>query len=299
MDKVMSNIFVSLSKYNSPVDENYLTEAFVFLLNSLLENDPSACLDILRRLCLNESDYDFRNDENIAISTQETTEHGRPDIKISSPNKLIYIEVKHDSGLGDKQIERYKKALNVSNVETKKVILLTKFGIDFAEGQEKPDKYVRWFEIYNWLSKLKVENEIDKYLIKSFSNFLEVKNMSLQKVTWEYINGVRAFKNLINMIEVAINASNIKIYQRHGRAAMTWMGFYIESNKILCYVEYDNPLVLKLDAYGERKAIFTSMLNLESVHFFSLDKDEQLEKIRQFIKEKYKEAKKVLGEGKN
>lgn len=286
---MVNNIFSSLAKYNSAIDENYLTEGFVFVLNSLLESDRSACLDILRHLCVNENDYDFLPDENIIISTQETTEQGRPDIKIFSPNKIIYIEVKHDSGLGDKQIERYSYALKSSNASIKKVILLTRFAVDFNEEQGKPYKHVRWFQIYNWFSSVRVENPISEYLIKSFLKFLEVKNMSIQKISWEYINGTQAFKNFINMLEVAIQSASLRIYKKS--AGWDWMGFYVENKKEFFGVYYDSPLLLKFEVYDGKKTTSTSILNLEAIHFFSLDKDEQLNQLTQFIKKCNKEQK--------
>ena len=286
---MVNNVFTSLSKYNSAVDENYLTEAFVFVLNSLLESDRFACLDILRNLCVKENDFDFMHDESITISTQETTEQGRPDIKVSSPYKLIYIEVKHDSGLGDKQIQRYNEALKLSKAAIKEVVLLTRFAVDFNEEEEKPYKHIRWFQIYNWLYDLKVENPINEYLIKSFLKFLEVKNMSIQKIPWEYINGTPAFKNFINMLEVSIQAASLKVYKKS--AGWDWMGFYIENKKKFCGIYYDKPLLLKFEVYAEKKTVSTATLNLESIHFFSLDKDEQLNQLTQFIKKCYKEQK--------
>jgi len=66
------------------------------------------------------------------------------------------------------------------------------------------------------------------------------------------------------------------------------MGFYIENKKNFCGVFYDAPLLLKFEIYGEKKTISTLTLNLESIHFFSLDKDEQLVQLTQFIKKCYK-----------
>ena len=96
------NIFSALAKYNSAIDENYLTEAFVFIINSLLEQDLPLGLEILTRLCVKDNEFAFNIDKAISVSTQETTEQGTPGIKVSSPDKLIYIEVKHDSPLGYK-----------------------------------------------------------------------------------------------------------------------------------------------------------------------------------------------------
>ncbi|MBU2221245.1 MAG: PD-(D/E)XK nuclease family protein [Candidatus Omnitrophica bacterium] len=285
---IADDIFSSLAKHNSTIDENYLTEAFVFILNSLLKNNRSQCIKILKYLCINKNDYDFSPKEEIIISTQETTEQGRPDIKISSPNKVIYIEVKHDSGLGYKQLERYRYALRSSNVPIKKVILLTRFAIDFEEDQVKPYRHVRWFQIHNWFAGLRVKDPIDEYLIKSFLKFLEVKNMSIQKISWEYIDGVSAFKNFINMLEVAIKDASLKIHKKSPGWDHT--GFYIENNRKFCGVYHDNNLLLKFEVYSDRKTLYSSGLNLELIHFFCLSKDEQLNQLTQFIKKCDKET---------
>ena len=224
------NIFSALAKYNSATNENYLTEAFVFVIDSLLEKDRDIGLEFLTKLCVRNNDFSFETDEVISVSTQETTEQGRPDIKVSSPNKLIYIEVKHDSPLGYQQLERYKKALDSSPAELRHVILLTRFAVDLEEG-EQPYKHVRWYEIYNWLTsaRTKVKDPISVYLIDSFNSFLEVKQMSLQKVEWEYINGVSALNNLINMIEIAIQGASLPIYGKS--PGWDFKGFYVEDNK--------------------------------------------------------------------
>jgi len=130
------NIFSALAKYNSACDENYLTEAFVFVLNHLLNEDREHGLGILSLLCINGEDFAFDRDESISISTQEVTQYGTPDIKISSPNKLIYVEVKHDSGLERTQIDRYNKALELSNAEIKHVVLLTRFRPILLKNQQ-------------------------------------------------------------------------------------------------------------------------------------------------------------------
>ena len=205
------NIFSALAKYNSARDENYLTEAFVFLINSLFTRERTIGLEILTQLCVKNNEFCFETDEPISISTQEITEQGTPDIKISSPDKLIYIEVKQGSDLGAQQLERYRKALGSSDATIKHVVLLTRFAIDFEEKIERPYKHIRWFEVYNWLanSRTRAKNPVSVYLIDSFNSFLEAKQMSIEKVGWEYINGVPAFNNLINMIEAAIKAADI------------------------------------------------------------------------------------------
>jgi len=304
------NIFSALAKYNSARDENYLTEAFVFLLNSLLLKERTIGLEILTQLCVNNNEFSFDEDKAISISTQETTEQGTPDIKVFSPDKMIYIEVKHDSPLGYKQIERYKKALESSPATIKHVNLLTRFAVDFSEAEERPYKHVRWYEVYNWLSnaRTRVQDPICVYLIDSFNSFLEVKQMSLQKVSWEYINGVPALINLVNMVEVAIQGVGIPFYSSYPRAAgWDFKGFWLEDKKFWCGIHYDNPLVITFEMIDkekfnaklvdtrtyemkEGKERMWFRLPLEDKHFFSLDKDEQLEEIAKFVKTAYAEA---------
>lgn len=63
------NIFSALAKYNSARDENYLTEAFVVVLNSLLLRERSIGLQILTQLCVKNNEFAFDADEYIPIST--------------------------------------------------------------------------------------------------------------------------------------------------------------------------------------------------------------------------------------
>ena len=53
------NIFSSLGKYNSARDEDYFTEAFVFIINTLLDTDRPMAIDILNRLCVNDKEFSF------------------------------------------------------------------------------------------------------------------------------------------------------------------------------------------------------------------------------------------------
>jgi hypothetical protein len=298
------NIFSTLAKYNSARDENYLTEALVFVINSLLLRERNAGIEILTRLCANGDDFSFYANEYISVTTQETTEQGRPDIKVLSPDKLIYIEVKHDSPLGSRQLERYNKALEDSNATVKHVNLLTRFAVDFSKEQEKPYKHVQWWEIYNWLydAGRQIQDPISTYLIDSFKSFLEDKQMSLQKVGWEYTNGMVALINLTNMIQVAIEAASLRVHQKSG--AWDAKGYYINNNKLWCGVAFDNPEVITFEIYDKEKYNRNAIkdciykieedrnciwfiFNLEDVYFFSLDKDRQLQEITNFIKKAY------------
>ena len=307
------NIFSALAKYNSATDENYLTEAFVFLVNSLLQRDHTIGCELLNSLCVNNSDFTFDITEDISVSTQEVTEQGTPDIKISCPDKLIYIEVKHDSPLGYAQISRYKAALESSTATIKHVVLLTRFMIDYENEEERPYKHVRWFEVYNWLdsAQKEVQDPINSYLIDEFKSFLEVKQMSMQKVGWEYTNGIAALNNLINMIEVAIKNTQIQFYPVYPRSAgWEFKGFLLGDKEFWCGIHYDNPSVITFELQDKKrfdksrietpsyklmegKERLWFRLPLEESHFFSLNKDEQLEEITKFVKTAYTQAERM------
>jgi len=307
----MKSIFSTLAKYSKPQDENYLTEAFVFLINSLLANEKFVGIQILNRLCAESGELVFIVDDDIAVSTQYVTDLGIPDIKISSPDKLVYVEVKGYSPVEVTQLKRYKEVLKSSDCGFQKLILLTRYAVNYEEHKGIPDRQVCWFEVYNWLKSLEPQHAVSAYLIDSFNSFLEDKGMSIEKVTSEYIEGMPAFNNLINMIEAAIKSVGIPFYKNYPRAA-AWdsKGFWLENKKYYCGIYYNAPLTLIFKAFNKKdldigkvasptypiREAFASiwfMLQFEDVHLFSLDKDRQLEEITKFIRTAYGEAKQM------
>lgn len=101
------NIFSSLSRYGFRQEENYLTESFVYLLNLLLEKDPTAGGKMLSNLYGDNLDF-IAVGKDVSISTQLTFDDGQPDIAIKvSSEKIILVEVKCDSPLGQDQLVRY------------------------------------------------------------------------------------------------------------------------------------------------------------------------------------------------
>jgi len=308
-----ANIFSTLAKYSPAMDENYLTESFVFIIDTLLCQERPIGIEILNQLCAENNEFLFDIDTDISITTQATTDQGTPDIKISSPGKLIYIEVKDYSPVEPNQLKRYKIGLESSLADIKRLILLTRFPIDSSEHRDIPDKHLCWFEVYNSLAdaKNKAQDPVTIYLIKSFMSFLEVKRMNIEKVGWEYINGVPAFNSLINMIESAIKAVKIPRHKTYPRAS-AWdsKGFWMENKKHWCGIYYNAPTVIIFKAFNKEdldvgrvgkitypvKEALRSIwfqLRLEDIYFFSLDKDRQLEAITKFIEMAYAEAQKM------
>jgi hypothetical protein len=304
----LSNLFKDLSKHLSERHEDFLTNSFVYLLNYLLDNEKPLGIALLNFICVKNSEFVFSEGEEVVITTQKSTSEGTPDIEIKSIDKCIYVEVKHDSGLGIKQIERYRKALENERMAVKKIVLLTKFSLDFEESKEEgvPDKHIRWYQIHRYLEELKPKCEICKFMINQFTDFLEDKQMAIQRVGWEYTNGIRAFFNLVDMIGVAIEELGTKIYSKS--AGWDWRGYYLESKDEFCGIYHSEPDYVYLFIYApnfksqdknfiypfyeEDNGIYFE-LSLEDSHFFSLQKEEQLNVLKKFISACYPEAKKL------
>lgn len=105
-----NNIFSTLSKY-AGAEENFLTEAFVYLINELLRREYEGGKTLIQKLIGKEKNI-FSDYYPISVVTQSTLEEGRPDICIqTSQDKLFFIEVKHDSPLHPGQLEAYYSEL--------------------------------------------------------------------------------------------------------------------------------------------------------------------------------------------
>jgi hypothetical protein len=101
-----NNLLTALHRWASRQDENFITDAFAHLLRHLLADDAAVGRKLLQFL----TDEKFSvgsNNGSIQVKTQVTLAQGRPDIEISSECQLVYVEAKVESGLGDRQLERY------------------------------------------------------------------------------------------------------------------------------------------------------------------------------------------------
>ncbi len=233
-----------------------------------------------------DGEIQFEKTELISISTQVVVDEGRPDIEVRSGSTiLVYIEIKHDSSLGEGQLEYYKKKLDESGVENTALVLLTR---SLASAQETilgRDEYhhVCWYDVHRWLSEIKAK-KIEKaciYLIEEFIRFLEGKQMSLERIGWEYMNGVPSLVALSNLLEVAIleTTPNVNLKRTGGSS---WLGFNLDA-KYFCGVRYAKPLIITYEDNGGNGPTYTHYLDMEKEHFFSLSQAEQLECLVNFI----------------
>lgn len=318
-----NNLLVGLHRYASRQDENFVTEAFAHLIRHLLENEPDAALRILRNLTEGMITATAVQASAVKVTTQVTTVLGRPDIEISTLDALIYVESKVESGLGDRQLERYLEELAKSEVRSKVLVLLSRYPIQIAPSLAHAVLSRRWYQVADWLlTELKsqsIHSSVSRFLVEQFVGFLEERGITMEAVGWEMVSGVRSFRALVAMISEALSALKAP---KIARDPSCWdsCGYYLDDKKFWVGVLYDKPETLSFmtqkihiaanavelagsgrlqqetDSYfpSGRKWINELSLNSEQVYFFARSRASQMLCIEQFLANSMALAQKIL-----
>lgn len=303
----MSNLFSNLYQWLHRQDENFVTETFAFILRRLLESDTTLGNTLVRWLCFPADSPVSLDGQEWGVTLQETVREGRPDIWLRSAKAFLLIEVKKRSGLGKKQLERYRRILDQSGAEIKRLVLLTESPVKIGVNAEKPDYEVRWHKVAEWLRAHPSADPVANFLMRQFTDFLEEQRMAVQKVGKEYLAGVEAFLRLVTMLEKAIHDCGLgfaRSYQQNR------FGFYLDKpvhKAFLVYINYKSPGLLlfrfeevkfdkdKFQALGAGKivggkAFFEFNLAGQTPDFFSLSADDQIKLVTGFIKGSFEKA---------
>jgi len=304
------DLFSTLSRYNgarSP--ENYLTEAFAYVLRELLVRQHGVGIELVNWLCGSDEEFAFAVGEDVSVATQATTEHGRPDMAISAGDQLAYVEVKDRSWLQDGQLAAYATALDTVSASRTRLVLLTRYYTGIPSNISRPVHTVRWFQVHDQLQKADLTDPVAAHLAGEFARYLEARDMAIQRVGGELAAGVVALFDFLVMLDAAIEAAGLKDSKSKVLSAGTnYAGWYIDSPKYWVGIGYDEPLRLwfqeadwpKLDesqlekiAY-ERHRTTTGhlgfVLGLEGriLGFFDQTKEEQLDTLREFLETCYR-----------
>tara|TARA_B100000315_G_scaffold94930_1_gene87230 strand:+ start:55 stop:978 length:924 start_codon:yes stop_codon:yes gene_type:complete len=294
-----NNLLSKLHKYSHRQDENFITESFVHLLVHLIESEPTIGITLLNKLSSNKLRWYKKESKRISILSQIKTDEGIPDIEVQSIDKLMYIEVKVESDFSHNQIKRYKNVLIKSDCDKTHLTVLTRYPYTESSKSAMPDSAFRWHHIVDWLDKLveDIDNDVSHFIINQFVNFLKMKGIAMEKISWELINGLKSFNNLMVMLREAIAAN--KLQKRRG-SGKTWDGFYLDDYWV--GIDYKSPNTIgiytkrpikktqnkqtKLGFIGEDKCWGNELdMEAEKVHFFALSKESQVQCLEKFIKE--------------
>lgn len=234
------NLLTTLNKWAGQ-DENFVTDAFVHLLRHLLTNEPEAATTVLRLLTSGLLVLQPECASQVRISTQVSTNTGRPDIEIRFAGWLIYIEVKVNSPIDESQLTRYLEALRQSGVKNIGLVLLTRFPETISGLENQADFcQTRWCEVADWLQaeQAGMRNSISVYLTKQFVSFLGDRNIAMRQVTSELVPGLTSLRSLLLMVGEALNKCGVKFKQN---AAWDYIGYYCDGSKYWVGVYFDEP----------------------------------------------------------
>ncbi len=246
-----NNLLTVLHKWARRHDENFFTDAFAHLVRHLCHFEPEQATRILAELTDNWLVVSSSEVSNVTIKTQVVTEGDRPDLEIRSHNRLLFVEVKMESELGENQLERYRSLLRRSGFDHTRLVLLTRYSPWIAENEEQPDVSCRWHQVADWLSRGlnngTMHDSVSIHLTKQFVDFLKARNITMEKVGSELPQGLRSLRSLMMMIEDVVTARKLQ-YSRI--AAWDYIGYYLDNKKFFLGVEYEWPEVIEYCTEG-------------------------------------------------
>jgi hypothetical protein len=193
------NIFVDLNRWAFRQNENFITEALVYLLKFLLHEEPYIASKLLYNFTDGFLSLKQEDTINVKVKTQTVIDEGKPDIEIIFNDYLIYIEAKVNSGLSKNQLSGYKSALEKSGIKNTQLIFLSRYPLNSSENGI-PDKVIRWYQIADWLKSILRQykpTEISQFLIRQFIGLLDDQNMVLSKVRSEISSGLNSYRQRI------------------------------------------------------------------------------------------------------
>jgi hypothetical protein len=315
-----NNLLVRLRKWVHRQDENLQTEAFAHLLRHLLAHDPEAAVEQLRQLTDCFLALAPEECEAVSVTTQVTTDQGRPDLEIRTGRQLVYIEAKVEAGFGQGQLEGYRAELQKSKLPSW-LVALTRYQADLPAGAA--DFFVRWHEVAGWIESLRLTHPASRFLADQFVGFLKERGMTIDRVGWELENGVRSLQSLMAMLGRAVENAGLRYHKVTYSQNDGTLGFYVDGQRYWVGVGLADAGTIsfntwqhkvdkeKADACGLGSGVFESYwpketlgpyrwgrrleLDSEEVHFFSRTKEIQLQFLEKFLLEFVDAAKRVEG----
>lgn len=304
-----NNLLVHLHKWALRQNENFFTDAFAHLLRHLCDHQPGSAASLLSDLTDGHLCIAAKDVAKVKITTQVTTEQGRPDLEISTPDHLVFVEAKMESLPGGGQLDRYLQDLKSRGVARTSLVLLTRYPVRLPSDHERSVVSRRWYEIADWLqSDGTPRDEVTTFLIKQFVEFLKVRDVALNKVTRDVVGGLKPLMALMAMLENAIRRciARKKLKNCRFEFAPPFIGFRIDGGKYYMGVEDDAPGVMLFATWDisvrddaaevagcgevipfedsdEPQWVNEFDMNAEEGHFFALSEGKQMQRIEQFL----------------
>ena len=302
------NLFLRLHKWAWRQDENFLTEAFAFVLRYLLEHETDAAIGLLANIT--KGFFRLRREEAILLEvrTQASYVIGKPDLELRTARQLVFVEVKSESPVDQAELDNYRRILDQSGFSQVALILLTRYPANVTFERGTPDVSVRWYQIAEWMEEERSRytfKAVSDFLVKQFLGFLTERGMIMGQVTWELPGGARSLVALRLMLSEAAIACGLKPSVEAWR---DFMGVKIGGSKYRVGIYYTEPEVLYFETWSanvhketaEKLEVGTVYpwkdhnghgwyrgINLESeeAHFFARSKANQLQFLEKYLEE--------------
>lgn len=251
------NLFLRLHGWALGQDENFMTESFAYLLRHLLQYDAAVGVRLLARLTDRFMQVKEGTARDVSVSTQVTVEGKRPDIEISAPGWLVYVEVKVEAPLGSGQVANYIDRLSKDRTEQKALVLLTRYEpwVDISLDWLVKIVKIRWYQLGNWLEEALTSgalgNASSRFLIEQFYEFLRGRRMTIGHVDRELQRGVQALVSLMTMLRHALVEHGLVV--RDNVRWYEWFGFEVGPSGLVTYyigVYANAPTLLKLRTWA-------------------------------------------------
>jgi|GEM_PF-4532482 len=306
----MSSLFGNLSRWARRQKENFVTEAFGYLANYLLEHEQRTGQELLKWLCCGEAAAsDIFPITNAQVILQSHTDHGKPDIEIAADDLAAFIEVKKDAKPGPRQLDRYRLSLDAKSANRKYLILLAHFPNELHQGSEQSDRGITWHEVAKWLDeRTELQDPVAIYLVRQFVDFLKEERMAIQHVGREYVLGMEAYVRLVTMIDRALIDAEIPMYKRPRVWKDNWICYVgSRSSRPFCIkIRFKNPTQICFEFFASNLAPGKQLpddwhLGKSKPYrvfkltdsFFAVEAQEQSLQLQTFFKESYEAAKQL------
>jgi len=251
------NLLMSLSRWASGQHENFLTDAFVHLLNRLAGAAPTNFGQLLERLtrgAIHPAEdllADFR------VASQVSTDMGIPDIAISGPGHYVLVEVKDQSPVDPGQLRLYSKVIEERPEEHRCLVSLIRHlaPVGDVEWLVEP---VKWSEVAEWLGEMRDDPGLDnitRHTIGQFLGYLEGIGMAVERVGWELLPGLEQLMNLRVLLREALESVGVhKVWTAYG-AEFNGMAIpdpETNTTSYYFYVHYEDPGDIRFVTYIEK-----------------------------------------------
>ena len=206
------DLLISLRKY-SPRDgrdplENFITEAFVWLLKSNDEFSAVFLKMISKSGALDVQDYPDKNFSGAHWETQSNFNGFYPDMVAILDGVAFVFENKAWARLHKNQLENYRKH-ELNGVEKTFIILIT---ATEKQHEQEPDLALCWRDVYRLMEDFLAENQGDS-VFQSFMKLLEHEGMGPQApISHESILSYFAARDFKKNIEQLIKLANAREY---------------------------------------------------------------------------------------